>query len=120
MRNEMPQLAILPRRAHPWAFRCRRRRAPGGGLDVRDTPSFLWAREYDRPGTAQQTPLFLLRHITQESARVAPPVFGSQPLEPGPIVALAADVQRNVGACGTRGGNRTDRKFHPFITLQSA
>src|SRR5258705_2600905 len=120
MPNEIPRLTILHRLAQPWAVRCQRRRAAGGGLDVRDTPSFLWAREYDRPGTAQQTPLFLLRHITQESDRVAHPVFGSQSLEPGPIVALAADVQRNVGACGTRGGNRTDRKFHSFITLQSA
>src|SRR5258705_1140921 len=120
MRNEIPRLTILHRLAQPWAVRCQRRRAAGGGLDVRDPPPFLWAREYDRPGTAQQTPLLLLRHVTQESDRVAHAVFCGQPLEPGPIVALAADVQRNVGACGTRGGNRTDRKFHSFIMLQSA
>src|SRR6266545_1620775 len=119
MRNEIPRLTVLHRLAQPWAVRGQRRRAAGGGLDVRDTPSFLWTREYDRPGTAQQTPLLLLRYVTQESDRVAHPVFCGQPLEPGPIVALAADVQRNVGACGTRGGNRADRKFHSFITLQS-
>src|SRR5438552_4922092 len=43
-----------------------------------------------------------------------------QSFQAGPIVTLSANIERHVGACGTRGGKRTDRKFHSFITLQSA
>jgi hypothetical protein len=53
-------------------------------------------------------------HGTAESQR-----FGDA-LEPRPIVALSADVERDLGARHPRRRHCAQSVLHPFITLQSA
>src|SRR5439155_21328808 len=73
-----------------------------------------------RPRAAQQAPLFFFGHKTQESDRVSQSKLGGNPFEASAVVALPADIERNVVAYLTRRGHSPQGKLHSFITLQSA
>src|SRR6185295_12337457 len=85
-----------------------------------DSPPFLGTGKHDRPRAPQQRSLVVFRDEPAKPHRIAETQRLDHPLESRPIVALAADVERDVGMHLAGRRERAQRVLHSFITLQSA